>query len=179
MQKPEDFIVKMVSLSGGELVGRVRLQKIAYLLSQTESPDIPKMNWKYHHFGPYSVDLDNAIDLAKHEKRIVEERRARKSDGSLYSIFRLSDTAGGGKKTSAAEPKQLRELVQQLKDETSVVLELAATAHWLSEVEKVSDWRKEIRLRKTWKADDERLEKALSVLSRLHLPPGVKRTQSS
>jgi len=173
MQKPEDFIVKMVSLSGGELVGRVRLQKIAYLLSQTESPDIPKMNWKYHHFGPYSVDLDNAIDLAKHEKHIVEERRPRKSDGSLYSVFKLNDSAGDGEET---DTKQLEKLIWQLKNETSVVLELAATAHWLSEVEKVSDWKREIKLRKTWKADEERLQKALAVLSRLGLPPGEKST---
>ena len=178
MQKTEDFIVKMVSLSGGELVGRVRLQKIVYLLSQTGSPNIPKLNWKYHHYGPYSVDLDSAIELAKHEDRIVEERRPRKSDGSLYSVFKLNDSADEREETDAVEIEQLEKLIRQLKNETSVVLELAATAHWLSEVEKVSDWKREIKLRKTWKADEERLQKALAVLSRLGLPPGKKSAPS-
>ena len=100
---------------------------------------------------------------------VREERKPRASDGALYSVFYLEKEA-----EEKPEPSdRMKDLVQRLKDEDSIVLELAATAHWLSEVEKVKDWQKEIQLRKTWKVEDGRLEKALALLKELGLPPAV------
>ncbi len=56
--KKEDIVVAIVAAAGGELAGRVRLQKTAYLL------DIKGLKsgfqFEYHHYGPYSRELDQA-----------------------------------------------------------------------------------------------------------------------
>ena len=170
-----DFVAALVKAAGGELVGRVRLQKIAYLLQQLDVEEAAGLEWDYHHFGPYSREVESDIIFANLYDVVREERRPRASDGALYSVFRLGDKAG-----KAAEPsEQMKRLVQRLKNENSVILELAATAHWLSEVEKVKDWKKEIESRKTWKVEEGRLEKAMKLLEELGLPPAVGRNRQA
>jgi hypothetical protein len=56
-----------------------------------------------------------------------------------------------------------------MKDETSTVLELAATIHWLREKERVGDWRKELKIRKGSKAEESRIEKACTLLGKIAL----------
>lgn len=163
------FVQALIKAAGGELVGRVRLQKIAYLLQQLDVEEAERLDWSYHHYGPYSRQVDNGLVFAGLFGVVEEERRPRASDGALYSIFHLR-----GKEDDGIEPSdQMKQLVQRLKDENSIVLELAATAHWLSEVEKVDDWQDEIRRRKTWKVEDGRLEQALELLKDLGLPPSA------
>jgi len=162
------FVQALIKAADGELVGRVRLQKIAYLLQQLGVEEAARLDWSYHHYGPYSRQVDNGLVFAELFGVIEEERRPRASDGALYSIFHLREEA-------EAEPSEkMKQLVQRLKNENSIVLELAATAHWLSEVEKVDDWEQEICRRKTWKVEDGRLEQALALLKELGLPPAVK-----
>ena len=170
-----NFVAALVKAAGGELVGRVRLQKIAYLLQKLGVEEADGLDWDYHHFGPYSREVESDIIFANLFDVVREERKPRAFDGALYSIFKLGDKPG-----EAIEPSdRMKELVQHLKDENSVVLELAATAHWLFDVEKVKDWEKEIRLRKTWKVEDGRLDKALELLAQLGLPPAVAKDTSA
>lgn len=56
-----------------------------------------------------------------------------------------------------------------MKREPSVILELAATIHWLSEKERLSDWPSELKVRKTLKATDANIARAESVLKSLNL----------
>jgi hypothetical protein len=56
---------------------------------------------------------------------------------------------------------------------SATVLELAATIHWLAEVEGRADWREELVRRKGVKAQQGRDEKALDVLRSLGLPPAA------
>ncbi|RMH45518.1 MAG: hypothetical protein D6694_04575 [Gammaproteobacteria bacterium] len=162
------FVAALVKAAGGRLVGRVRLQKIAYLLQQVGLEEVRDLEWSYHHYGPYSEKLDEQLIFAKLFNLIDEKRRPRSSDGALYSIFELGQ---GAKKKVPELPENGRHLVQRLRDEDSIILELAATAHWLSEKEQIADWREELHRRKTWKVEDGRLEKALELLKDLGLPP--------
>lgn len=59
VSEPEDRVVEIVNAAGGRLVSRVRLQKIAYLLEKLGAES--GFRFSYHHYGPYSRDLDNAI----------------------------------------------------------------------------------------------------------------------
>ena len=147
------------------LVGRIRLQKIAYLLKQLGAP-IP-FQFGYYHYGPYASEMEKAAYDAKERGLINEKIRARKSDGAQYSIFMASDDTEKVKKL----PSEYADRVAMLAEIDPVILELAATAHWLSEVERVGDWEKEIRLRKTWKVDNGRLDEARKLLKELGLPP--------
>jgi len=50
-----------------------------------------------------------------------------------------------------------------------VILELAATIHWLRFKEQVNDWREQLRIRKQLKATDANIARAESVLDDLGL----------
>jgi uncharacterized protein YwgA len=58
MIEPEDKVAAVVDAAGGTLVSRVRLQKTVYLLDQLGFSS--EFEYEYHHYGPYSRDLDNA-----------------------------------------------------------------------------------------------------------------------
>jgi uncharacterized protein YwgA len=152
------------------LVGRIRLQKISYLLKQLGAP-IP-FRFGYYHYGPYASELEKAVYDAVKSGMLQEEIRARQSDGAPYSIFVAGDDIAG------KLPQHFAEKVARLAEVDPIVLELAATAHWLSEVEKVKDWQKEIRLRKTWKVEEGRLDKALALLEELGLPPAARNSEA-
>ena len=68
-----DIVVNLIALHGGELVGRTRLQKEAYLLHRCGANlDLPFI---YHHYGPYSLALVDGLTDARAEGRIeIEER---------------------------------------------------------------------------------------------------------
>ncbi len=167
MNEAELVTAIVASAPDKKLVGRIRLQKVAYLLKQLGAP-VP-FQFGYYHYGPYASEVEKAVFDAEVRGIVKEEVRARQSDGAQYSIFKV-----------VGDVHEVEEAFREYADEVGklanidpVVLELAATAHWLSEVEKVEDWEKEIRLRKTWKVEGERLEKALELLKELGLPPAV------
>ncbi|HZH25924.1 MAG TPA: hypothetical protein VEY95_01970 [Azospirillaceae bacterium] len=167
---PEDHVAEIVRAAGGRLVSRIRMQKIAYLLDQLGARS--GFDYAYHHYGPYSRDLDSAI-LDATEFEVVEEKfERRKSDGARYSVF----TAVGDSNSYAfkhLKDERLRELVRRWASTNITVLELAATAHWLSEAEKVEDWETEIHRRKGSKTQNGRLEEAKRLLAEVGLPPAT------
>jgi uncharacterized protein len=163
----DDLVVGAVVLSGGELVGRIRLQKVVYLLDQLGMNSGAR--FEYHHYGPYSEAVSDAVTDAKFWGRIKEDVSFRVADGAPYSSF-MSEAAApvmlGDMSAGAAQP-----LLLKFVSYTSTVLELAATVHWLAEVEKVPDWRAEIQVRKAGKTGNGRLEKALGLLREIGLAP--------
>lgn len=164
---PEHKIADIVEAAGGRLVSRIRLQKIAYLLDQLGAQS--GFDYTYHHYGPYSSDVDSALLDAEAFNLVKEKFGYRQSDGARYSIFEIVE-GGAGHKFGYLHDEKLRGLVTQLASANITVLELAATAHWLVFHEKVADWETEIRRRKGSKTDDGRLEKAKALLAEVHLP---------
>lgn len=162
--EPELYVADLVRAAGGRLVSRIRLQKIAYLLDQLGAES--GFRYSYYHYGPYSKDLDSAILDAEAFNLVKEEFEHRKTDGARYSIFIYR----------ASEDRQvyddhLRLIAKQLSSVNVTVLELAATAHWLANVEKVDDWTSEIRRRKGSKTEGGRLAEATKLLSSYGLMP--------
>lgn len=166
---PEDRVVDIVVASGGRLVSRVRLQKVAYLLDKIGAKS--GFSFAYHHYGPYSRDLDNAVLEAEAFKKVEETFERRHSDGAQYSVFKASQA--GAHSYAYLTEDRLREQAGKLAEVNVTVLELAATAHWLLKEEKVSDWKKEIVRRKGPKTKNGRLEEAVKLLSRLGLEPSA------
>jgi len=168
MNEAEDHVAAIICAAGGRLVSRIRMQKIAYLLDQlgTESG----FDYQYHHYGPYSRDLDNAILDATAFGLVEEKHEHRQSDGARYSVFVCKDM---GKKSGFGRlgEEKASELVRLFSETNVTVLELAATAHWLAAVEKVPDWQQEIVRRKGPKTENGRLAKAEVLLGRLQLAP--------
>jgi len=168
MREQEHVVVAVIDAAGGKLTGRVRLQKTVYLLDQLGMNS--GFSFDYHHYGPYSRELDNATADAKAFKLIVETFHQRQIDGASFSMFQLNGTAKSGQ-FGKLGAKKAKELVAQLADASVTVLELAATIDWLWRYEKIADWQTEIRKRKGVKVQNGRLEKAVELLTALSLAP--------
>ena len=123
----------------------------------------------YHHYGPFCRDMTEALDWEIALGRVDEVRKPAGS-GSSYSIFsrkpgiEVDESAVGNLPMDEA-----RRLVALMHPEPSIVLELAATIHWLRHAEKVPDWHTELKRRKTVKASDANVARAESILEALDL----------
>lgn len=159
---------EIVRDAGGQIVGRTRLQKVAYLLNLAGLGD--GFRFEYHHYGPYSEQLAEAVKMAE-AFDLVSEEEHRASWGGTYSIFKVTDRAGkadiGDRARFAAAPAKV----------DSIELELAATAAYLAAAEKCPEpWEETVR-RKPEKAAGGRIDRAKEAYRQLltlnaakHLP---------
>lgn len=141
---------EIVRDAGGHIVGRTRLQKIAYILEAAGlGAGFP---FRYKHYGPYSEQLAGAAQTARIVGLLYEEETTA-TWGGLYSTYhsRLPQDFG------VAEAR--RRLAQQLVNADAVELELAATALFLANERFPDPWRETAR-RKPDKAEGGRLEGA-------------------
>lgn len=167
VKKAQSEIYALLVAADGEIDGRIRLQKIAYLLQQKSHQNV--LNFIYHHYGPFCRELNDALDLAVSNNKL-EEKKVNTSFGTSYSAFKLRESSSSGIESFVGQPmEQAKHLVAKLKMQPSVILELAATIHWLKEKEEVDDWRRELKIRKTIKATDQNIARAERVLAELGL----------
>ena len=170
MIEPEDRVAAVVDAAGGMLVSRVRLQKAVYLLDQLGLAS--GFNYEYHHYGPYSRDLDIATGDARALGVVREEIRHRASDGASYSLFILPEPSSSKEEALGRLGRiHATELVQKFAGTHVTVLELAATVDWLWRYEGCADWRAEIARRKPMKVGSGRLDRAIKLLHELGMPP--------
>lgn len=164
----EDIVAAVVAAAGEKLTSRVRLQKSVYLLDRLGLDS--GFDYEYYHYGPYSRDLDNAVADAKAFGILDEGYGRRQSDGAPYSIFVAKAEAKPDAFGKLAREKAAA-LMQTFVDTNVTVLELAATIDWLWRVEGRKNWLPELKKRKSVKARDDRIEKAVDLLKSLGLEP--------
>jgi uncharacterized protein YwgA len=164
----EDIVAAVVAAAGGKVTGRVRLQKTVYLLDRLGLNS--GFEYDYHHYGPYSRDLDCATLDAKAFDLVVERFDHRQSDGAMYSIFEVK-TAPKDEAYGELGRDRATELARKFAQTNVTVLELAATVDWLWWQERYADWRSEITKRKAVKVQGGRLERALALLNEIGLSP--------
>ena len=162
----DDIVVALVALWGGELTGRTRLQKGAYLLDRCGAEF--GLRFVYHHYGPYSFDLAAGCADAHEGQRIqIEQRPGR--HGVRYAIFSTDEPAD---RVGALSAKRARRIVAKMKPSTDVVLELAATIVFLRDEAGYADGAvEEMKIRKSIKANDDRTGRAITLLRDLGLMP--------
>jgi uncharacterized protein YwgA len=173
MTEREDIVFAVMAVARDRrITSRVRLQKSVYLLNVLGLKS--GFAFEYHHYGPYSRELDNATADAIALELIQERIAHRVSDGASYSVFQAkSDATPESNAYGDLGSERVRELVNIFSDTNVTVLELAATIDFLWRVEKVEDWRSEIAKRKRAKVGGGRLEKAIELLKSLgQEPPG-------
>ncbi len=174
MIEPEEKIAAVVDAAGGKLVSRVRLQKTIYLLDQLGFNS--DFGYEYHHYGPYSRELDIATSDAKALGVVREDIRHRTSDGASYSQFTLLEPNSSKEEAFGTLGRtRAAELARKFADTHVTVLELAATVDWLWRHERCADWRAEICLRKPLKLGRGRLDRAIDLLKDLSLTPPAAR----
>jgi uncharacterized protein YwgA len=169
MREREDVVVAVIAAAPeGRLASRIRLQKSVYLLDRLGFES--GFEFDYHHYGPYSRELDNATADAKALKLIDERIEHRVRDGAGYSVFEAK-ISPKRELLAAADRPRVHERIALFARTNVTVLELAATVDWLWRVEKVSDWRSEVAARKGAKTGGGRLERAVELLVILGLDP--------
>jgi hypothetical protein len=144
--------------AGGKLIGRTRLQKVTYLMQLAGFGEA--FPFEYRHYGPFSEDLADAMEIAS-GLRLVQEEEKRADWGGWYSIYTLDPS------TPLDQPLDPRRVsfVRTAAGIGSIELELAATAAFLYAEEgigrdKPGDPWDETARRKPDKAGSGRLERA-------------------
>ncbi len=167
-----ELVAGAISLAGGSVIGRVRLQKVMYLLTKKGLGG--PFRFSYHHYGPFSRDVDEAISDAKAFCGLREATRHRELDGAPFSVFELPATAAHQLPSSFGNlvVEQARADIACMNAVTSTVIEVAATIFWLKHEERVPDWRVELIRRKGAKAGSGRIDEALALLVELGLESG-------
>jgi uncharacterized protein len=167
----ETLLPDLVRAAGGQIVGRVRLQKLVYLLDQLGLKS--GFRFTYHHYGPYSEELSEAIANATVlHKSIREDQKTRASDGASYSVFLIGERAPDPTvRVGGLAFEEAKHALDKMQSRPATVLELAATIHWLQIVESVADWRTELKVRKGLKAMGGRAKQAEDLLREVDLLP--------
>ena len=81
----EATAVSVIVAAGGAVTGRIRLQKLVFLLDKLGLGS--GFEYTYHHYGPYSSELAEAMDFAKAFGLVREDTEHRQSDGARYSVY--------------------------------------------------------------------------------------------
>jgi hypothetical protein len=150
-------VAGIVRDAGGRIVGRTRLQKVAYLLSVAGLEE--GLPFVYKHYGPYSDDLATAARDAGLLGLLVEtEQQA--SWGGTYSTYVV------GEQPSPSVRPARRRLAEEAASADAIELELAATAVFLAKEGQRDPWRETAR-RKPEKAEGGRIERAQALYRRL------------
>ena len=126
-------VCKIVAEAGGELVGRTKLHKTAYLI-QIMNLGAKEFHFQYKHYGPFSENLAFATEMAQLFGDLTEEKR-NSTWGGTYSVFKTSHRC-----ESDSSPARLS-VVSIAADASSVELELAATAAYLARENFEDPWR--------------------------------------
>jgi uncharacterized protein len=163
----ESLIRSVLAASGGEVLGRIKFQKLVFLLDKLGLES--GFKFSYHHYGPYSAELSSATDIAKAFGLVAEEFRQRKSDGASYSVFKTKVSSSVEPKIDFLRAKNIVTAISLINSTSSTIVELAATAYWLKNEESIENWEDEIVRRKGSKVDNGRLEKALELLEKINL----------
>ncbi|MEJ1119234.1 hypothetical protein V9K92_12235 [Phyllobacterium sp. CCNWLW109] len=147
----------IVQDAGGHIVGRTRLQKIAYILVASGLEE--EFAFSYKHYGPYSEDLAQLTSDAS-LLGFIKETEKTASWGGVYSVFDIANFAEGN-------PSVEREPLAKLAAAADAIeLELAATALYLAK-EGIGDPWAETERRKPEKSTGGRLERAKDLYHKL------------
>ena len=152
-----ELIVAIVRDAGGEITGRTRLQKIAYLLEVVGFGD--GFHFSCKHYGPFSEGVA-ASAMKGVLLRCIAEVERQADWGGVYSIYSVDA------EQDDRVPLGRRELARRAKESDAVALELAATALFLSREGYGDPWS-ETERRKPEKSQSGRLTQAKELLAEL------------
>lgn len=156
--KDVEEVVRMVAAADGELVGRTRLQKTAYLL---ELAGLGRgYHFVYKHYGPFSEDLASTVDVAPLFFDFEETQKC-SGWGGTYSVFRSNVPF------ESKDQDSYKMLVSVTKEANPIELELAATAAYLASDGEADPWGETKRRKHPATTADGRLDRAKTLYGRI------------
>lgn len=125
------FLVGVVD-EVGELRGRVRLQKLGYLLQQSGFAPLARTEFSYHHYGPYSDQLAGTLEKAV-VSDLIREVEQRSDGGHRHYIYQPNSEHPDRAylELTPSELTQLRRITELTRWTKWRTLELAATVVYL------------------------------------------------
>lgn len=155
----------------GVLQGRVRIQKIMYLLRRVEPPLLDGVNFFYHHYGPFSSEVASSVSSAL-SWRVLEQHIESFDEEMQRYEYRL----GPGIKDSAAPLDEeyravVTDVVRYVENQHWRTLELAATVDFLEQSAALSRSEALEQALRLKPACDPFQAPALAILDGLKLPP--------
>ncbi len=160
----EEYAAAVVHVAGGQVVGKTRLQKIAYLLEEMGLGF--GLDFDYHNFGPFSAELAFAVNDAE-ALGYLETREKYGYHEVPYTTFEALPEAP--KFEEDAKQSDRQEAVKTMEEYSAVVLELAATAVYLERNGYDDSAWEEVEKRKAVKATEPRLSAARNLVQSLRL----------
>jgi uncharacterized protein YwgA len=133
-------MLSLVLAAGGTYESRIRLQKSAYLLKAAGSTDFLGASFKYHHYGPYSRSLSDALQDAVGAGLLAELRQEFGEEQSKYT-YEISPAGRQWLQENAEDDgeSQVEKFAPLLKSAPWRVLELAATVLFVEQDECTED----------------------------------------
>lgn len=126
-------LLRLICGSGGQVEGRVRIQKAAFLLGSKGIDYFDPQDFVYHHHGPYSRTLSDTLHEAV-SFDLVEEHRDSFSEDMVRYTYRITEK---GRKLvdNVAEKSQvdIAAIAQPMNGFHWRSLELAATVAFLQQ----------------------------------------------
>ena len=169
-------VLAEVTSQHGTLEGRVRIQKIMYLLRRSAPQVLDGVNFFYYHYGPFSSTIVDSINGAL-SWRVLEQRvQTFKDDKQRYEYVLGTGAAESAEPLDGPAKAAVTRVVNMVKDEHWRTLELAATIDFLQQSENISpDAALERSLELKPLCIDYKA-KARALLERLRLPPLQERS---
>jgi uncharacterized protein YwgA len=159
-----ESVAQIVTFNGGRVVGKTRLQKFFFLL---ESKGIGfGIDFDYHHFGPFSVELAQAADDAT-ELGYISATPEMGFHQVPYYVFETKNYLAASE-TDETGHKRIGAL-ETMKEYSALELEVAATAIYLRDNGFQDSFIDELKIRKPQKATPERIERARQLIRKLGL----------
>ena len=120
-------LLSLVAASEGRVEHRIRIQKEAFLVQWLGLPLFREVHFSYHHYGPYSRELSEALHEAVTAGLILEH--VEQGEITKYAYELTAKGCEFAKKRPASPP--IVTVVRELGKEPWRALELAATALYL------------------------------------------------
>jgi len=112
----------MISLGGGQIIGRKKMQKIVYIAQKFSNPFNVPLAYKWNYYGVYSDELTSKLRIGQFFK-IFEEIPVMDYGYQSYAI-RVKDNT---EKTHAINNNVLKELMQHLNSKEPRLLEVISS----------------------------------------------------
>jgi uncharacterized protein YwgA len=130
-------LLALIVQKTGRLVGRLRVQKLMYLLQQKGAQPLQPFFFEYHHYGPFSAEVADVIKDAVRSK-IMKESKDSDDDGWKRFEYQPDEHA---EEYAARVDSATRALVKKVLDVCNGAhwrtLELAATADFLRHADRL------------------------------------------
>lgn len=124
-------VMELVAASKGEVDSRIRLQKEAYLLATRKVGRFRLASFTYHHFGPYSRELSDALQSAVVDELLAEHRHEADDGSYVKYSYKLTEKGSAFLGEAHSDLGPLTEYAERFSKVHWRALELAATIRYL------------------------------------------------